>query len=287
MKRATIGLTICISLAIHACIARAQNPSAEREKDSASLFAAAAKLPRATNSDVTTSQGSGQVVAFGSAGYILKSNDDYLPRVALTNATDADFHALLESKTVYDALTIFGNNSPRTTDSGAYESRMRAIWLAGKSLSEKIRTRTTLLDQMRGYNDAVAAYAASVGFAQNATAIGKNAVSAQENDSVAVSNATQQLASADSRIEFHIARRDLRQANADLGNQTETANGAATMTTAMQQRADSYKKICAQYADLLAQYNLNVRSEPPYALIPPLSMRLEVDVDRVAANSGK
>jgi hypothetical protein len=97
----------------------------------------------------------------------------------------------------------------RTAGSEDLEWQLRDIWLKGTSLPDKIQTREAVLDDMRGYNEALAAYAAN-------------------------------------------------------------------------QKAEANVRNCEFYASRLGNRGIIVSGTPPFSPIPPLSMRLEVDAERVA-----
>jgi hypothetical protein len=235
---------------------------------------------RPTNDLVEISVGKGEVVVFGVTGFILKTNDSYLPRIALTNVSEQDFRALLESKTVYDTLTAFGNGAARTANSTNFESRLREIWSKGKSLSEKIRTRAAILDEMRGYNVALADYANSMAFANGASTLNQLAVSNTQVEAVSVEKAATQLEKADSRHDAHEAWKDYKQTSSQLDNDTVRANGAAALALSMEQNADAYRRNCKIYIARLAKYGVNVPTVPVMNPIPGLLMRVEVDAER-------
>jgi hypothetical protein len=224
----------------------------------------------------------GEIVTFNSTGFILKSNDAYLPRFALTNVAEPDFRALLESRTVYDALTLFRAGAPRTADSSYYETRLRVLWTNTPSLSARIRTRAAILDIMRAYNDSLAAYAGSVGFENNATAISKTAISSEYTDATASSNAAVKVGSAQNHHDEHEAWHDYRTANNNLNNDTIRATGASNLAVSMGQSAAAYRNNAEFYAARLASYGIGITTRPMLKPIPPLLMRFEVDLARVS-----
>ena len=138
-----------------------RHPGARRTNTAAqAMLAAAAKMSPPTNNMVAITQGAGEVAVFDSNGIILKSNDNYSAKIALVNITAADCGALLETRTAYEALTSFRHlyGTTRTAGSEDLEWQLRDIWLKGASLPDKIQTRESVLDDMRGYNEALAAY---------------------------------------------------------------------------------------------------------------------------------
>lgn len=236
-----------------------------------------------TNNAIQIAPGAGEVVAFNSSGFVLKSNDTYLPRIPLTNLTERDSRVLLESRIAYDALTAFVPGAPRTGKSKAFENSLRSLWNRGNTLTEKIQTRALVLDYMRAYNDSLAAYASSLGFASSATSIGRAAIDSEYTDATASSNAYAHVQSAQSRHDEHEAWHDLRTANINFDNDVSRASGASNLASSMQQNAEIYRRNAQLYASRLAAYGVKITDQPALEPIPPLSLRFEIDLARVTS----
>ena len=266
-------------------------PTSRVPQASHAAAVAAAKEVPPTNDFVIISREAGEVVSVNAQGFVLKAGDNYLPRVAFTNASQSDLRALLESKTAYDALTAFHSAMPRTEESKKLEAEMHHVWRNGHSLSEKIQTRAMILDLMRAYNDSIASYRTSLGMANDAVAINQSALSAQPAVVTAASNAAVNLSSVRdaryngdvSRHEVHDAWRGFKQANGEVDNNTVRINGSAGLANSMQQNAETYWRNCDAYARALDHYGVSVPTKPSYEPIPSLLMRFEVDVARVSS----
>ncbi len=276
------------------CIAFADaqdRPVSRTPIDSHAAAVAAARAVPPTNNAVKTSHGGGDVVSFNAQGFVLKAGDNYLPRVALTNLTERDSRALLESKTVYEALTTFHSGTPRTDESKKLESEMQYVWRNGHSLSEKIQTRALILDLMRAYNDSLASYRSSLGMANDAVSINQTASAAQPVAVATASNAAVNLDSVRSarsdgnasHYDVHEAWRGVKQANGELDNNTVRVNGSAALANSMQQNAEVYWRNCESYVQALGHYGITVPDKPSREPIPSLQMRFEVDVARVSS----
>src|ERR1700722_7260538 len=239
-----------------------ERPTSHVPQVSHAAAAAAKKEVPPTNNFIVISQEAGEVVSVNAQGFVLKAGDNYLPRVAFTNASQSDLRALLESKTAYDAFTAFHSTMPRTEESKKFETEMHHVWKNGHSLSEKIQTRAMVLDLMRAYNNSVASYRTSMGMANDAASINQSALQAEPGGEAAASNAAVNLNSVRdaryngdaSRHEVRDAWHGVRQANGEVDNNTVRINGSAGLANSMQQNAEIYWRNCEAYARALEHY---------------------------------
>jgi len=234
---------------------------------------------------------SGKVRVLDSQGLILESNFQYLPRIRISSMSDQELRALLETRTAYSALTSFGAINERNAQSAVIENQLRQVWLEGKSLSEKIQTRLELLDAMRTYNSILAYLPGSMAAADQAAAEAIAANNRLTLRTEAAANAETQLDNAeDQRIygdkdswrQAHDAREEYQEANDRAARATQTANAAAYQSAAANQQVINAMNQCAAISARLARYGIHVPASVPFYPVPPLSMRSEVDAERLA-----
>ncbi|MEI9865365.1 MAG: hypothetical protein WDN00_12600 [Limisphaerales bacterium] len=158
-------------------------------------------LPEPTNNAAANSKFNQVIVSTFSLKFIflIKTNGDSIPPTRIENIDEDDLRRLLESKIVYDKLTILGILKDDTESSRAYATKLHEIWENSANLSEKILTRLEILEAMRAYNDAIKVYERNIGgvgaaqqraqvFGQNANNIAANAVALNEIADKAVDN---------------------------------------------------------------------------------------------------
>ena len=272
---------------------------------------AASKLTPPTNELAQISSLTGEVRVLDAKGLLMATNFVYLPRIPIVDLNAGDLQVLLENKITYSALTSFGDFRRRTEQSDQFENQMRQIWLSGKTLQEKIQTRLLILDEMRGYNTGVFSFtqaaraagqseafanAANVNLAniQSTAALTDEAKNRLHNDpddrsiridrvgaegALRVSHPLTAQGQAD--IQAYVSGRNAEKKMPDAQSQAESA---AKQTAALKQQIASYQRSCEVYASKLASYGISVPSLPPFVQIPPLSMRLEIDVERISKN---
>lgn len=234
---------------------------------------------------------SGKVRVLNSKGLILENNFQYLPLIKISDLSNKELHALLETKTAYAALTSFGAINERNAQSAAIENQFRQVWLQGKSLSEKIQTRLELLDAIRTYNSALAYLPSTVAAADRAAAeaIAANnrlAIKAEvaANDETQVVNAEIEHASGDGESwhQVHDARQESQKANDRVATASEIANAANFQSAAANQQVINVMNQCAAISAQLGRYGIIVPASAPFYPVPPLLMRSEVDAERMA-----
>jgi hypothetical protein len=279
-----IGLAIVIGAS--AQMAATNNPPFQQSSN-------APALPAPASNRLVLSTVAGKVRVFDSKGLLLESNLDYLPRINISDLSDSDLHALLETKTAYAALTTFGHINERNAQSAIIENQLRQVWLHGKSLAEKIQTRLDLLEDMRAYNLNVACLPGLVTGASDAAAHAgaMNDRLTDKNQEAATAannleNTEDARAAGDaSHDQVHDARSEAEDANERAAKANNRAIAAQYQSAVANQSLQNYLNACTVISDKLAAYGINVPATPPFYLIPPLSMRSEVDAERMAGVS--
>jgi hypothetical protein len=253
------------------------------------ILDAAAKATPPTNNFVKLSKGIGEVVACDSKGIVLKADGRYLPRIPLTELTENDFRALLEAKKAYDALVSFNYNKSRTGGGESFESQLKKIWEQEPSLTKKVQMRLQILDELRGYNLAASSLIGILGLASNAGAKVDEANSTIAVKELLASATSQDIDKARELRSYGIdgarraeyeARKDLKKTEAEISLALKTANSAANNLAATERQLSANLSKCEFHASRLAGYGITVITDPPLP-IPALSMRFEVDIERV------
>jgi hypothetical protein len=236
---------------------------------------------------------SGKVRVLDSKGLLLESNSVYLPRIKLSDLSSADLHSLLETKKAYVALTSFGPFSEHTAQSAVIENQFRQIWIQGKSLHEKIQTRLELLDEIRAYNADVANLPSLERGANNAAnhaswmddrTVQKNQVAADAANQ-AGNTEDARVVGAASREQVHQARLESEEANEHAARGDNRDIAANYQSAVASQSLQNYLDACAALSQKLASYGINVPASAPFYPVPPLSMRTEVDAERMATSA--
>jgi hypothetical protein len=278
------GLTVTTSAPAQTAVTN--NPSFKQQAQAPAL-----QLP-ATNL-LVLSTAAGKVRVLDSKGLLLESNLVYLPRIKISDLSDAELHSLLETKKGYAALTSFGPVSERNAQSVAIENQLRQVWLNGKSLAEKIQTRLELLDEMRAYNADMAFMPGLMQGAGDADAradavndwsADKNQVVANAADGVENAEDARALGAA-SHEQMHDAWAEYEEANERAARADNKAIAANYQSAVANQTLQNYLNACAAVSASLAAYGINVPASPPFSAVPPLSMRPEVDAERMAGIS--
>jgi len=254
---------LCILLGIIGGLAMAGGVSAQTAATNNPSGASTIPLKAPHSNRITLSTVAGKVRVLNSKGLILETNYAYTAPIQISDLSGQELHALLETKTAYAALTAFGPVNERTTQSVVIENQLRQIWLQGKSLSDKIQTRLELLDALRNYNAILAYLPGYVNVAnQNAYVAGvaDNRLAWRlANDSQWKSRGIQRIASAKS-----------------------TAYAADYQSTAANQQVSNYLNQCAAISAQVAVYGITIPAVPPLSPVPPLSMKTEIDAERMA-----
>jgi hypothetical protein len=242
-----------------------------------------------TNTLLELSNVTGDLKVLDVNGLVLETNFVFLPRIKLSDLSTPELHALLENKTAYTALTVFGEIHYRNSDSVALENQLQKVWAQGRTLAEKIQTRLEILDAMRAYNYEVAALPATEALASQNDLYSNNVnarwalkADATVSASAQVENAEEARAYGDaSRHDVHDAR-DIYEESAErlarADNRVMVANNQSA--TAHQMVADRLTR-CAALSARLASYGITVAGSPPFAPIPPLSLGQAVDAERM------
>ena len=234
---------------------------------------------------------SGEVRVLDAKGLLLESNLAYLPRIKLSDLSQAELQALLETKTAYAALTAYGSLQPTNAQGAAIENQLRQVWQRGGSLAEKMQTRLDILADLREYNSNLVLLQGSITVASQSDARAAAVYDRQTNRAallataaVHVDMAEQQQASGatDSRLgEFQA--KETYQAMAErlamANGRTIIADGQAANAS---KQVTDYLANCAEISARLATHGIIVPAAIPFYPIPTLMMRSEVDAERVA-----
>jgi len=248
-------------------------------------------LAAPTNTMLVLSNATGEVRVLDTRGLVLEANMAYLPRVQLTDLSEAELRALLETKTAYATLTTFASLHETNGSGPVFEKQLEQAWHQGKSLAEKIQTRLEILADLREYNINVALLPGSM-----AAASDYEAYASHENDRLTNRAATTAIAAEQVELTeqeraagspdpnetvhqahdvYHETKDRLDRAN----DRAMLANGAAA---AANQQVEAYLAKCAAISARLGTHAISGPAYPPFFPIPPLTMKAEVDAERVA-----
>jgi hypothetical protein len=250
-------------------------------------------LPAPASNRLVLSTAGGKVRILDSKGLLLESNMVYLPRIQISDLSDADLYSLLETKTAYAALTSFGPLSERNAQSVVIENQLRQVWLQGKSLAEKIKTRLQLLDEMRAYNADLAFLPGLVMGANRAATRASLVDEGSAFKNQAATNAANGLVNAqDARAmgdashgQVYDARLQYEAANESAVRADNRAAAADYRAAVENQSLQNYLDACATILTNLAAYGISVPASPPFSPVPPLSMKPEINAERLAGRS--
>jgi hypothetical protein len=241
-----------------------------------------------TNDFLVLSNVTGMVRVLDSRGLVLEKNLVYLPRIQLADLSPAELQSLLETKTAYAGLTTFGP-APGTNVRGAVmELQLQRIWHEGRSLAEKMQTRLEILADLRDYNNNVSALPVSM-----VTASQYDAQAAAVNEQLTTRGATVVAAAAQvEATELHradgqaglLAEQEAQENYRELVARVERANDLAIIANAQaanaNQQAKDYLANCVAISTRLASLGINVPGAPTFYLVPPLTLKSEVDAER-------
>jgi hypothetical protein len=234
-------------------------------------------LDAPTNNLLVLSNATGKVRELDSNGLVLEANHAFLPRIKLSDLSETDLKALLETKKAYATLATFESLYGTNGQGAVLEIQLRHIWQQGKSLAEKIQTRLEILEDLREYNINVAllpgSMAAAGQYEANASELSERVTNRE--DAVEFTEEERAVGLPDSRHEEHHAVERLERAN----DRAMTANGQAV---AADQQVEGYLAKCAAISARLATHGINVPAAAPFCLVPPLTMKVEVDAERAA-----
>jgi hypothetical protein len=248
-------------------------------------------LETPTNNILVLSNVTGKVRVLDSKGLLLEKNLVYLPRIKLTDLSQAELQALLETKTAYAALTAYGSLQWTNTQSAVIENQLQQVWQQGKSLAEKIQTRLEILADLREYNYNLTFLPGSM-----ATASQYDAQAAAVNDRLAKRAAMVVKAAAQVDIteqerasgvaDTRLAERQAKETYLEMSNRVEKVNDRAIIANGQaanaNQQVTDYLANCAALSTRLAGHGIHVPGSPPFYPIPPLTMKAEVDAERMA-----
>ncbi len=267
------------------------NPATAEPSIPPVILSAASNLSPPTNEVAELSSVTGEVRVLDSKGLLIATNSVYLPRLQISDLSRGELLGLLENKAAYSTLTSFGNVRNRTGQSEQFENQMRQIWLNGKSLADKIQTRLIILDEIRAYNNAVASFNDSVRYAGQARANANSTDLQVATHSVNAAYAANRLDTANelrsygfdgSRRAAYDAKKDLKESEKQLEKAQQSSDTAAMQLNAASQQVSAGANSASSHAARLGTIGIDVPSSPPFFQVPPLSMRLEVDAERVA-----
>ena len=257
----------------------------------------AKQLAPPTNEIAELSGVTGEIRVLDAKGVLMQTNFTYLPRIPLADLQNSDCLELLENKMAYATLTSFGNPRYRTAQSEQFEKQMRQMWLHGEKLQEKIQTRLVLLNAILGYNSAATSFASAARTAQQSGAAANAMANAADNYSAAASAAEGQYNQVKGQVEYEktyavrpqttiidevYAAHDVYKAQNAQAQTANSATALANQAAAAGQQAANASERARIIAMFLAKYGIVVSDTPPFTPIPALTMRLEVDMERVA-----
>jgi hypothetical protein len=233
----------------------------------------------------------GMVRVLDSKGLLLETNLVYLPRIKLSDLSQAELQSLLETKTAYAALTAYGSLQWTNAQSAVIENQLQQVWRQGKSLAEKMQTRLEILADLREYNYNLTFLPGSM-----AAASQYDAQAAAVNDrltkqaAMVVTAATQvditEQERASGVADARLAERQARDTYQVMSNRVEKVNDQAIIANGQaanaNQQVTDYLANCAALSTRLAGHGINVPGAPPFYPIPPLTMKAEVDAERMA-----
>ncbi|MGP8201082.1 MAG: tetratricopeptide repeat protein [Limisphaerales bacterium] len=258
----------------------------------------ASEIQPPTNDVVELSSVTGRVLTLDSQELqiLTETNSNISTRIALEDLRDSDYEKLLENKVAYSALTGFGWFGTQQ-NAGAFESQMHSIWMNGNSLSQKIQTRLAILRYMNEYNYAVNDYSkAKYSFTQFKDKVEKSNEQKQRFSDFCMEKARQD-ADKQRRIDngevvvTHLSplsgglmweARGWQGNSEEAQRQIETNNAtlAAQENLANQLISKANKQI-DEALSFFGSVGIGVTHSPPFSLIPSLSMRSEVDAERI------
>ena len=244
-----------------------------------------------TSDFLALSHASGEVRVLDSKGLLLESNQVYLPRIQLLDLSQAELEALLETKTAYAALTVYGSLHWTNAQSAVIENQLQRVWRHGGSLAEKMQTRLEIMADVREYNYnliflpgsmAVASQYDAQAAAVHDQVTNRAAIVAIAAARVDIAEQERAYGVADARL----AERQAQETYQEMAERLERANARAVIANgqaaAANHQATDYLANCAAISTRLASHGIIVPAVPPFYPIPPLTMQSEVDAERTA-----
>jgi len=233
----------------------------------------------------------GTVRALDSKGLVLEKNTTYLPRIALTNLSVAQLHALLETKTAYSGLTTFGSVSGTNAQGAVVERQIHQTWHQGSSLAGRIQARLEILEDLRDYNTEIAllpgSLAAASQYEANAIPINNRLTNHAANVAVAAAQVDaaanyQAAGGADAPQVEHQAQAVYQETAARMERANDRAMISNGQIAGANQEIANHLAKCAALAARLATNGISVAAVPPFSPIPPLTLQADVDKERKA-----
>lgn len=233
---------------------------------------------------------SGTVRVLDSKGLVLERNLAYLPRIPLTKLSTEQLQSLLETKTAYAGLTAFASANGTNGQGATLELQVQQSWRRGGSLAEKIQTRLEILEDLRDYNNEIVllpgSLAAANQYVANNVAVNNRLTNRA---AVAVAAAAQVETAELNRAagggeETRVAEQQAHAVYQASAARVERANDRANIANAQiagaNQQVTDHLARCAALAARLADRGIKVPGEPPFYLVPPLTLQTEVDAER-------
>jgi hypothetical protein len=260
-------------------------------KSAVTSVPAGRSLETPMNDILVLSNVTGKVRVLDSKGLLLETNTVYLPRIKLSDLSQAELQALLETKTAYAALTTYGSLQGTNAQSAIIENQLQQVWRQGKCLAEKMQTRLEILADLREYNYNLTFLPGSM-----ATASQYDAQAAAVNDRLTKRGAMVVTAAAQVDIteqerasgvaDTRLAERQAKETYLEMSNRVEKVNDRAIIANGQaanaNQQVTDYLANCAALSTRLAGHGIHVPGSPPFYPIPPLTMKAEVDAERMA-----
>jgi len=231
-------------------------------------------LDTPTNTSLVLSNVSGELRVLDAEGLVLETNFVFLPRIKLADLSPVELRALLETENGHAALTTFRSLYGTNGQGTLLEKQLQQIWRQGKSLAEKIQTRLDILKGLREYNTTVALLPGSM------AAAGQYEIHAVAvNDWLASGGpyltwGHRAAIASDGRWGRHEEWERLERAN-------DRAMAANSQAIGAEQQVAAYLAQCATLSARLASHGIAVPAAPPFSFIPPLTLKAEVDEERM------
>jgi len=244
-----------------------------------------------TSDFLALSHASGEVRVLDSKGLLLESKEVYLPRIQLLDLSQAELEALLETKTAYAALTVYGSLQWTNAQSAVIENQLQQVWRNGGSLAEKMQTRLEIMADLRAYNYNLVFLPGSMAAAGQYDAQAVAVHDQVTNRAAIVVTAAAQVDVAEQERAYGVAdarltERQAQETYQEMAERLERANGRAIIANGQaanaNQQVTDYLANCAAISTRLASHGIIVSAVPPFQPIPPLAMQSEVDAERTA-----
>jgi hypothetical protein len=244
-----------------------------------------------TSDFLALSHASGEVRVLDAKGLLLESKMVYLPRIQLLDLSQAELEALLETKTAYAALTVYGSLHWTNAQSAVIGNQLQQAWRRGGSLAEKMQTRLEIMADLREYNYDLVFLPGSMAVAGQYDAQAAAVHDQVTNRAAIVVTAAAQVDIAEQERAYGVAdarlsERQARETYQEMAERLERANNRAVIANSLaanaNQQVTDYLANCAAISTRLASHGIIVPAAPPFYPIPPLTMQSEVDAERVA-----